>query len=209
MDAQPRPAVRKKKLVITAALEHAGRQPRAVVALFQDEASFYRQPSQGWLWAWAGRQQPRMPWSHRSNTLVRVAGVLNAVTGATDTMQASKITVQRLIAWYRQVLDAYPDALMIYLIQDNWPVHHHPQVLAFRERHPRLQVLWLPTYAPRLNPIEKLWRWARQTLCHAHPCCDDFNEFKRQLTLCLSEAADQPAYMKHYCGLSPSRVFCQ
>lgn len=180
-----------------------------MVALFQDEASFYRQPSQASLWAWAGRKQPRMGWSHRSNTLVRVAGVLNAVTGHSHTMQAAKITIPRLIASYREVLEAYPDALMIYLIQDNWPVHNHDKVLDFLAQHPRLQVLWLPTYAPRLNPIEKLWRWTRQTLCHAHPFCDDFNEFKRQLTQCLRQAADLPAYIKHYCGLNPSKIFGQ
>ena len=180
-----------------------------MVALFQDEASFYRQPSQARLLAEAGRRQPRMAWSHRSNTLVRVAGVLNALTGASDTMQAARITVPALLKSYRAVLDAYPEALMIYLIQDNWPVHNHPDVLHFLQRHPRLQVLWLPTYAPRLNPIEKLWRFAKQALCHAHPFCDDFNEFKRQLSLCLAEAAARPAYMLHYCGLDPSNVYCQ
>lgn len=180
-----------------------------MVALFQDEASFYRQPSQARLWALAGRRQPHLAWSHRSNTQVRVAGVLNAVTGASATMQAARITVPRLLKSYRAVLEAYPEALMIYLIQDNWPVHKHPEVLSFLRGHPRLQVLWLPTYAPRLNPIEKLWRFAKQTLCHAHPFCDDFNEFKRQLALCLDQAADRPAYMLRYCGLAPSNVYCQ
>jgi len=179
------------------------------MALFQDEASFYRQPSQGLLWAHMGRRQPRMSWSHRSNTLVRVAGVLNAVTGATHTTQASKITIKQLIKSYQRVLDAYPDALVIYLIQDNWPVHKHPRVLEFLALHDRLQVLFLPTYAPRLNPIEKLWRWLKQTLCHAHPFCDDFNEYKAQLSTCLAEAAAQPAYMRYYCGLSPSNIYCQ
>ena len=27
---------------------------------------------------------------------------------------------------------------------------------------PRIEPVWLPTYAPWLNPIEKLWRWLRQ-----------------------------------------------
>ena len=197
----------KKKSVITAALEHAKCHPNVVVALFQDEASFYRQPSQGWLWAWAGRQQPRMAWSHRSNTLVRAAGCLNAVTGASHVLQAKRITVPQLIESYRQVLEAYPAALMIYLIQDNWPVHFHAKVQAFLAEHPRLVVLPLPTYAPRLNAMEKLWRWVRQTLCHAHPFCDDFNEFKAHLRLCFQHAAQEPAQMHRYCGLINSKIF--
>jgi len=193
--------------VIGAALAHAQRYPQQVVALLQDEASFYRQPSQASLWAGAGRRQPHLGWSHRANTLVRVAGVLNAVTGATHTRQAAKITVPQLLQSYRQVLEAYPQALMIYLIQDNWPVHNHPRVRQFWADHPRLHVLFLPTYAPWLNPIEKLWRWVKQSFYHAHPFCDDFGQFKQQLTACLAEAAAMPAAIKRYCGLNTFDLF--
>jgi len=195
--------------VITAALEAAERYPGAVVALFQDEASFYRQPSQGWLWAWAGRKQPRMPWSHRSNTLVRAAGCINAVTGATHVLQAKRIDVPHLIQSYRELLAMYPDALMIYLIQDNWPVHAHEKVKQFLAQHPRLQVLFLPTYAPRLNPVEKLWRWVRQTLCHAHRFCDDFTQFKTHLRACFDQAATIPDHMRRYCGLDRSKIYSE
>lgn len=195
--------------MIAAALDHARGCPQSVVALFQDEASFYRQPSQGWLWAWAGRKQPRMSWSNRSNTLVRVAGCLNAVTGDTHVLHASHITVPRLIASYRQLLAAYPTALMIYLIQDNWPVHYHEQVRAFLAQNPRLQVLFLPTYAPRLNAVEKLWRWARQTLCHAHSFCDDFQEFKATLVACFDQASQKPEEMLRYCGMVDSKIYGQ
>lgn len=204
----PDPEFEKKRTVISAALEHAARCPHCVVAVFQDEASFYRQPSQGWLWAWAGRRQPRMPWSHRSNTLVRAAGCLNALTGISHVLQAKHTTVPKLIASYHQLLAAYPEALMIYLIQDNWPVHYHPRVRDFLADHPRLVVLYLPTYAPRLNPIEKLWRWVRQTLCHAHPFCDDFTLFKAHLGACFAEAVAVPAEIRRYCGLEKSKIYC-
>lgn len=177
------------------------------MALFQDEASFYRQPSQGWLWSWAGRLQPHLAWSHRSNTLVRVTGVLDAVSGENLTLQAAKIRVPCLLRFYQQVLDHYPQALLIYLIQDNWPNHKHAQVQEFLAAHPRLQVLFLPTYAPKLNPIEKLWRWVRQTLCHAHPFCDDFRQFKVQLQQSLGDAAQNGPDLLRYCGLTNSKIY--
>jgi len=203
----PDPEYEKKRQVIGAALEHAAEHPGQVVALFQDEASFYRQPSQGWLWAWAGRRQPRMPWSHRSNTLVRIAGCLNAQTGATHYHHAPRISVDELLRSYRQLLAAYPEALMIYLIQDNWPVHFHPRVQEFAAAHERLIVLRLPTYAPRLNPAEKVWRWLRQTLGHAHPYCDDFREFREQLARCCAEAQALPGMIHRYCGLGNATIF--
>jgi transposase len=193
--------------VIAAALEQAEDCPGRVIVVFQDEASFYRQPSQGWLWAQAGRRQPRVPWSHKANTLVRVAGCVNAHTGASHYLQASPITVPRLLDSYRQLLQAYPEALKVYLVQDNWPVHHHAKVGAFLEAEPRLSALFLPTYAPRLNPAEKLWRRLRQTLTHAHPYCDDFHQFKAQLARCLAEAQANPDLIRRYCGLDRVTLF--
>ena len=207
MDDESGSRIRKKGQCIAAALEHAGRYPESVVALFQDEASFYRQPSQASLWSWAGRKQPRMPWSHRSNTLVRIAACLNAHAGTTHYWHAPKISVQQLIRSYKALLDAHPKACMIYLIQDNWPVHFHPDVTAFLEANPKLVVLRLPTYAPRLNPIEKVWRWIRQTLSHAHPYCDDFRQFKAQLHRSCTEAQSKPQAIRRYCGLDSGWVF--
>lgn len=189
--------------MIAAALEHANRYPGSVVAVFEDEASFYRQPSQANLWALKGPRQPRMPWSCKKNTLVRVAGALDAVTGALHHLRASKISVPRLIAFYKQLLDAYPEALLIYIIEDNWPVHFHERVLKLLECNPRLQVLRLPTYSPWLNKIERAWRWVRQSLCHAHPFCDDFEAYKAHLEARLAEAAANPALMLRYCSLKP------
>jgi transposase len=203
----PDPEFKKKRQVIGAALEHATRYPQQVRVLFQDEVSFYRQPSQARLWFGTGRRQPPLAWSQRANTLVRVTGTLDALSGQTQYLSASRINVKTLLRSYRELLAQYPQALLLYLVQDNWPVHRHREVLAFLAAHPRLQVLFLPTYAPRLNPIEKLWRWAKQNLCHAHPFCDDFTEYKRQLQALLAEAAASPAYIKHYCGLSSFKLY--
>ena len=188
-------------------MAHARRHPGAVVALFQDEVSIYRQPTQACLWSRMGRRQPHLAWSQRSNTLVRVTGALDAVTGESLTLQAAKISLACQLKFYRQVLDHYPDALLIYLIQDNWPNHKHAKVREFLTANPRLQVVFLPTYAPWLNPIEKLWRWVRQTFCHAHPFSEDFREFKRQLHQCLAQAAHQGREMLRYCGLTNGNIY--
>jgi len=102
----PDPQYEKKRQVIAAALEHARRHPQSVVAVFEDEASFYRQPSQGWLWSWAGRQQPRMAWSQRSNTLVRAAAGLDTSSGTpAGSGSDCDIQVGDLLVW--KVSEAY------------------------------------------------------------------------------------------------------
>jgi hypothetical protein len=71
-----------KKNAIEQALQQARQHPEQIVLVYQDEGTFYRQPTQAWLWASMGRRQPRMTYSHRSNTRMRVVGYLDAVQGA-------------------------------------------------------------------------------------------------------------------------------
>lgn len=155
--------------------------PARYVLLYQDEATFYRQPSQAWLWSSLGRRQPRMAYSHRSNTRLRMVGYLNAHTGAMHSQDMSRVSVDRLARSVSQISAWYPQAEKIYLVWDNWPIHAHPKVLKALRAQPRVEVLWLPTYAPWLNLIEKAWRWGRQRVAHAHPWSDDFQEFRRQV----------------------------
>lgn len=177
-------------------------EPDRFVLLFQDEASFYRQPTQSWLWAHLGRRQPPMPFSHKKNIRIRVIGYLDATHGAVHSHTASSITVRCLAKSLKQLSFWYPDAKKIYLVWDNWPVHKHPQIQKVLAQQPRVQVLWLPTYAPWLNPIEKLWRWTKQKVTHVHPWGDDFNEYKNHINSALNSLAPGSEELLRYVGLS-------
>lgn len=168
---------------------------------FFDEASFYRQPTQASLWAKRGRTQPRLRWSYRSNRVVRVAAALDAVQGRVVYQMAPRISVKVLGPYYAQWVETYPDCPRLCVVQDNWPNHTHPRVQQAVERLGRVELVFLPTYAPYLNPEEKVWRWTKQRLLHAHPYCDDFNEFKRQIAATLDEANHHPKDVLKYCGL--------
>lgn len=169
--------------------------------LFTDEVSFYRQPSQAWLWAAMGRAQPKLRYSHRANTLMRVVGVLDASSARVSAWHFPRVTAARLARCWGQVGSLYPKARKIYLVADNWPVHFHPKVQQALAADPRIEILPLPTYAPWLNNIEKLWRWVKQRVSHAHPWCDDFLLFKQQVMAEFERLAPGSPELKRYCGL--------
>lgn len=176
--------------------------PDRYVLLFQDEVTFYRQPTQASLWAGRGRRQPSLPWSHRSNTKLRVVGYLNAVSGRVHSQQTGSVTVTRLLQSLTQLSSWYGEAEKIFIVWDNWPVHQHPRVLQALAKQSRVEVIWLPTYAPWLNPIEKLWRWLKQRVTHAHPWCDDFTEYRHQIQSEIDRLDREPAALLKYVGLS-------
>lgn len=147
-----------------------------------------------------GRAQPRLPYSHRSNTLMRVIGVLDAANGKVQAWHYGRATAKRLGRCWKQAAAAYPEAKKIYVVMDNWPVHFHKDALGPLAADPRIQVLPLPTYSPWLNNIEKLWRWLKNRVSHAHPWSADFNIFKDQVMAELERCSGLPE-LRRYCGL--------
>lgn len=169
--------------------------------LFSDEVSFYRQPTQAWLWARMGRKQPRLHYSNRANTVMRVLGVLDAWSGKVQAWEYGKISADRLARCWREAARAYPQAKKIYLVIDNWPVHFHEKVLKALAQDARVQLLALPTYSPWLNNIEKLWRWVKQKVSHAHPWSDDFLTFRQEVMNELTACSGLQS-LRNYCGLT-------
>ena len=176
--------------------------PGEVVLLYQDECSIYRQPSQGYLWASMGRRQPKMRYASRANTLMRIVGFLDATTGAMHAWDMKEVTSAHLAECVSQLSKKYPDARRIYLVWDNWPNHKSALVREALEAQPRVSVLWLPTYAPWLNPIEKAWRLLKQHVVHAHPWCDDFLQLRGTVRRKLADLADGSLELLQYVGLS-------
>jgi hypothetical protein len=199
--------------------------PERYVFLYQDEFTLYRQPSLANAYEARGPLQPLARRSYRPNTQFRGIATLNALTGQVTYRQHSKIKLRHLSDFYAAVRDDYPEAEVIYIAQDNWPVHFHVDVLARlqpqnfpfpptvppnwptqptrRAIHDELpiQILCLPTYASWLNPIEKLWRWCRQEVLHLHRLSDDWPALKQRVLDFMSQFRYGSTDLLNYAGL--------
>ena len=177
-------------------------QPGQVEILFLDELTYYRQPSKAPAYCQRGPGQPRAIQRPRPNTQTRLVAVLNGLSGRVTYLQRSKVGKEALIAFYPLVRAAYPQAQTIYIVQDCWPTHLLAEVKeALRQQH--LTPLFLPTYASWLNPIEKLWRWLKQTVLHLHPLALDLDQLRLQVTDFLDQFALGSDDLLRYVGLLP------
>ena len=204
-------------------------QPEDYIFLYQDEFTYYRQPSLARAYESQGHCQPLAYRSYQSDTQFRVVAALNAMSGQVTYRQSSKIDLRQLSDFYAAVRADYPTAKEIYVAQDNWPVHFHPDVLArlqpqdFFPQPPKLPPNWpqqpgpqaihdhlpirlllLPTYASWLNPIEKLWRWLKQDVLHLHRLSDDWQALKLAVANFLDRLTDRSPDLLRYVGLLPN-----
>jgi hypothetical protein len=196
----PDPDFRAKWQAILRAYAQALAEPERVVFLFSDELTYYRQPSLAPAYHPRGARQPYARQVAGYNTRTRLAAVLNGVSGQVNYRQRSKIGKEELPLFYAQVRAAYPQAEVIYLIQDNWPVHALPEVRAALAEH-GLMALFLPTYASWLNPIEKLWRWLKQNVLHLHRLAHQPEVLRKKVADFLDQFQNGSPALLHYVGL--------
>jgi hypothetical protein len=194
----PDPDYLSKRLRLMRVLGQARRHPGRIEAIFLDEMGYTRWPDPAPDY---GGPTPVADRRGANNGLWRLIGGLNARTGRLDYLDAYIVGRAKVIQFYKQLVAAYPDAERLYVIQDNWSIHTHPDVLAALQRWPQVKPVGLPTYAPWLNPIEKVWRWLRQDVLKMHRQADDWEALQARVHGFLDQFADGSERLLEYVGL--------
>ncbi len=123
------------------------------VLLFIDELDIHLLPKIGYEWMLKGTQTEVM--TPGTNQKRYLAGALDYVTGKITHVIGERknrfLVIELLCALDRQ----FPVATKIYLVADNYRIHKAKAVEEWLKNHPRFEILWLPSYCPKANPIER------------------------------------------------------
>jgi len=137
-------------------LHEASLQPHEVMVC-ADELDMHLLPKVGAAWMPQGTQEELMtPGKNEKHSL---AGALHLATGRVLYClgpRKNNGVFRDLLA----LLDTtYPAArhTRIYVVVDNDCMHKAKAVEQWLASHPRFVLLWLPTYCPRANPIERVF----------------------------------------------------
>jgi transposase len=136
-----------------------------------------------------------------NNQQWRTIGALNALTGQVNYLDGYIVGRRQVIQFYAQLNHTYAELDRLYVSQDNWNIHTHPDVLSAVAQYPRITPVWLPTYAPWLNPIEKLWRWLRQDVLKMHRWVENWPQVKQRVHDFLDQFAQGSPDLLRYVGL--------
>jgi putative transposase len=89
-----------------------------------------------------------------------------------------------------------------YVVVDNYRIHFAKPVLAFLEAHQdEIELVCLPTYSPKLNPVERFWKHLRRQVTHNH----FFQTMERLMEAVLSffqDMAASPESVRSVAGLA-------
>lgn len=149
---------------------------------FVDAAHFVLSPFLGYLWtltrifirAPAGRQR------------LNVLGALNAVTHQLITVTNDTYITAASVGQLLHQLAVVTVGMPVTVIMDNARYQRCAAVTSLAEAL-GIELLFLPTYSPNLNLIERLWKWVKKE-CLASRYYANFAEFREAIVHCLNTA---------------------
>jgi len=168
--------------------KNAAEQGRTIV--FIDESGLSERPHRCRTWAPRGQTpvlQYRFNWNH-----------LSVIAGLTwwnfyFRLYPGSINKERVVEFLRHLLRHIPGKMLI--VWDRLSAHRSLRVRDFiAAQEDRIQVEWLPAYAPELNPVEYLWGHFKQ---HELPnfCPRDYWQLSTQARRRLRRMQRRPTLM--------------
>lgn len=147
---------------------------------------------------WAPRgQTPVMYCWDRHDRLSVVAGLTLAARrtrlGLYFGVHNHNITAEELETFVRDVQRNLRRPLIVVL--DRWSVHRKAARLLRDD--PRLEVEWLPSYAPELNPVEHVWNHTKYG-CLANYVPGDVTELECAVECSLQETRSAPELLRSF-----------
>ena len=124
-----------------------------------------------------------------------VLGAIDAITHELITECNNKyINAQSVCNLLTKIYLQYSN-IPITLVLDNAKYQHCELVKKFAENL-KIELLFLPSYSPNLNIIERLWKWVKKD-CLYCKYYEKFDSFKNAINLSLSKVG-KPEYKKEF-----------
>ena len=129
--------------------------PKNAALFFADELDINLLPKLGYDWMLRGTQREVM--TPGTNQKSYLAGALNFVSGKMLSVVGEQKNRWLFIDLLKRIERACPAQKFarVYVVVDNYRIHKARAVVEWLATHPRFELVWLPSYCPRANPIER------------------------------------------------------
>lgn len=116
-------------------------------------------------WSEKGKQ-PLINCKQRKRERQTVMGSYNYGSGQITISYHDRGNYQSFKRHLKKILYEYRTHSKIIMVLDNVRYHHAKLLKVCLEKHPMLELIYLPPYSPELNPIERAWWFMRKSITH-------------------------------------------
>lgn len=140
-------------------------KPGTIGFFFADECTVHQAPTKKKKLAKRGKTP--VVKSRGGRKRQNILGVLSLFAATVLSVFIDRMNGGVFIGFLKALLNRYGHLQKIYLVIDNAPAHRAKKVKKFLDTvKDRLEVIFLPPYSPKLNPIEHFWAYMRDWITH-------------------------------------------
>jgi len=126
---------------------------------------------------WIRKGHEKRLQSNTGRKRVNLNGALDPDTLEVIIREDETLGAQSTIELFKMIEKNNRKAKKIVLIVDNAPYYYNSEVFGYAQDSPQLELVYLPSYSPNLNLIERVWRFMKKTVLH-NVYHESFREFK-------------------------------
>lgn len=127
-------------------------------------------------YGWVKKGQDKLVTSNSGRQRININGALNAETLEVVIRTDDAINAQSTLKLFEALEKKHPNADSIFITLDNARYYKNQLVSAYLETS-KIKLLFLPSYSPNLNLIERLWKFMRKTILY-NQYYEKFREFE-------------------------------
>lgn len=139
-------------------------KPADVEVLFVD--AVHPQHNTLAAYGWIKRGQERKIKTNSGRERLNLHGALNAETLEVSVIESDTVNAESTVQLIEVLDQKYGLASEIILILDNAKYHYGEVVKEALQAHPRIRLVFLPSYSPNLNLIERLWKFFKKKVLY-------------------------------------------
>jgi transposase len=133
------------------------------------------QPAYGWIKKGESKTIP----ANAGRSRINLAGAIDILSYRVHILENQTLNATATIAFFQQLEKAYPTMTKIHVFCDNAPYYRNKEVTGYLKTS-KIQLHFLPPYSPNLNPIERLWKWMKETVIY-NMYYEEFEAFKEAI----------------------------
>src|SRR4051794_31081190 len=146
---------------------------------------------------WAPKQTPIAVAQTSGRQRLNIHGAIDLETGKTRMLEVAPVNALSTIMLLQAIEAMYPGLRLIHVFLDNARYHHAKLVQAWLARPGcRIKLLFIPTYCPHLDSIERLWGLMHKHITH-NKCYETFADFRDAILTFLRD--EVPRNWHAYC----------
>lgn len=117
-------------------------------------------------YGWIKKGEVRKLKTNSGRQRLNLHGAINVETMETTIIESDTINRDSTIQLFNLLDRKYSYAKDVVIILDNAKYHYSQEVKDVIEKSPRLRLVYLPTYSPELNLIERLWHFFKKKVLY-------------------------------------------